>query len=70
MDDGSYKAPDYNTNYVVSPYGQTNAIQAGVKVKRGRSLRDLLGKSTDASQMEMNPEAYTSLKERMLRDAD
>lgn len=65
-----YKAPDYNTNYVVSPYGQTNVIQAGVKVKRGRSLRNLLTKVPDVSQMDMNPEAFTSLKERLLRDAE
>jgi len=63
-------APDTNTRYVVSPYGQTNAIQAGIKVKRGRSLRAMLSKSADNSQMEMNPEAFTSLKERLLRDAE
>lgn len=70
MADLGYNTPDYSTNYVVSPFGQTNAIQAGIKVKRGRSLRNLLTKVPDVSQMDLNPEAFKSLKERLLRDAE
>lgn len=62
--------PDLTTRYVVSPFGETNVIQAGVKVRRGRSLRALLTKVPDTSQMEMNPEAFTSLRMRILHDAD
>lgn len=56
--------------YEVSPFGETNVIQSGIAVKRGRSLRTLLTKVPDTSQMEMNPEAFQSLKMRILHDAD
>ena len=62
--------PDTNTRFIVSPYGETNAVQAGVKVRRGRTLRALLSTVPDTSQLEMNPEAFRSLRERMLNEAD
>jgi hypothetical protein len=61
--------PDYSTRYVVSPFGETNVIQAGVKVRRGRSLRALLTTVPDTSQMELNPESFRTLRERVLQDA-
>lgn len=61
--------PDLITRHIVSPYGETNVIQAGVKVRRGRTLRKLLTTAADMSQMEMNPEIWKPLRERMLQDA-
>ena len=60
---------DTIARHVVSPFGSTNVIQAGVKVKRGVSLRERLA-ATDSSQLDLNPEAIGSLKMRLLRDAD
>ena len=62
--------PDTNARFIVSPYGETNVVQAGVKVRRGRTLRALLSTVPDTSQLEMNPEAFRSLRERMLNEAD
>lgn len=59
--------PDTIARHVVSPYGETHVIQAGVKVKRGVSLRERLT-AGDASQLDMNPEAIRPLRERLLRD--
>lgn len=61
--------PDLTTRHVVSPFGETNVVQAGIALKRGKSLRALLTKADDASQMDMNPEAFRTLRERFLRDA-
>ena len=55
--------------HVVSPLGETNVIQAGIALKRGKSLRALLTRVDDASQMELNPEAFKTLRERFLHDA-
>lgn len=62
--------PDVTARYVVSPFGETNVIQAGVKVRRGRTLRALLTTVPDTSQMEMNPEIWKTLRERLLHDAE
>lgn len=61
--------PDLSTRHIVSPYGETNVVQAGIAVKRGKSLRALLTRADDTSQMEMNPEAFKTLRERFLHDA-
>lgn len=60
---------DPTTRFVVSPYGETNVIQAGVKVRKGRTLRALLTTVPDTSQMELNPESFRTLRERTLQDA-
>jgi hypothetical protein len=61
--------PDYRTQHIVSPFGETNVVQAGIAIKRGKSLRALLTRADDSSQMEMNPEAFKTLRERFLHDA-
>lgn len=61
--------PDLSTRHVVSPFGETNVVQAGIAVKRGKSLRALLTRADDTSQMELNPEAFKTLRERFLHDA-
>lgn len=62
--------PDDLVRHVVSPFGETNVSQAGMKIRRGRTLRALLTTVPDTSQMEMNPETFKSLRERFLYDAE
>jgi hypothetical protein len=61
--------PDLTTRAIVSPFGETNYVQAGIAVKRGKTLRELLTKVPDTSQAELNPEAFQTLRMRILHDA-
>ena len=55
------------TRHVVSPFGEVNRIQAGVKVGKATSLRALLTAS-DSSIQDLDPEACGPLRRRLLRE--
>lgn len=55
------------TRTIVSPFGEINRIQAGVKVGKSSSLRTLLT-SADSSIQDLDPESCGPLRKRLARD--
>ena len=43
---------------VVTPFGQVGWTQGGVTIKPFQRLREQLAKPADASELDLNPEAY------------
>lgn len=51
-------------NIFVSPYGKLHQVQAGIEVKPGRSLKEILT-AADSSEQDLNPELCYGLRKAL-----